>query len=215
MTRTYARVLTYVVGKTSHAVGCMAAPASLPWSALCPVHEMRRCRTGHVNGRSVKAHERRRYSEPVGRTLAKYLTSTAVQTALSLAGDLLTFRARQEFTTQLDTQAEMASLLDAGVTPRQLLQAIGEVWMLNAFDARFHDERELQVAMASAVLKLKARSGRVRTYPLARTKMFLGNELLETFGKFLAGVSMKIEQDTETRKVAQKAFEQWTLSGES
>ena len=198
---------------TCAALGCSRPVTGHPWSAYCSTHGMKICRNGAPHARALKHAELMRHREPVARTLAKYLESSAVKSALMLADDVLTFRPRHDFGYENEMREQMLLLRDHGVTAREVLQRVCEIWCLQAFDQRFSTDRELHHALARGVLKLR-RWGLWR--PGSRLLRSLGRELQEQLGTFATGLYMQIEKDHEVRAQAKKNFETgWTIRGEA
>lgn len=192
--------------------GCTRPTNGAPWGALCATHAARQYRHGSPHARALPDRFIREHREPIAKALARYRNSDAVRSAELVAADLLNFRVRSALSApQRATEEQMARLRNGGVTPRDLLQRVCEIWALQARDSRFDDSRELHHALARAVLRLRP----MRTWrpggPLLR---FLGNEILEELGTFAAGLCARIEHDAEVKRQAKKSWETgWTLDG--
>ena len=158
----------------------------------------------------MKRGELATYRDRISFVLDKYACSNAVTAAVMVADDLLNWRPRADFTVHYRLAEEMRRLRDGGVTARQMLQRVSEVWALQAFDGRFGSERELRVSLARGVLLLRPLGKR----PYGPLLGLLGRELQEDLGKFAAGVCWRIEEDAKVRAGARKAFDQWAMRGE-
>lgn len=158
----------------------------------------------------MKRGELATYRDRISFVLDKYACSNAVTAAVMVADDLMNWRPRADFTVHYRLAEEMQRLRSGGVTAREILQRIAEVWALQAFDQRFASERELQVSLARAVLLLRPLQKR----PYGPLLRLIGRELQEDLGKFAAGVCWRIERDAEVRAGAKKAFDQWAMRGE-
>jgi hypothetical protein len=197
---------------TCAAPGCSKPVHGSPWSSLCDRHATLQYRNGSPQARSLRNSALQQHRERIARALSKYQNSSAVKHAVMLADDLLSFRPRHGFGVEERLQAQMLRLRGEGVTARELLQRVTEVWALQAFDQRFDSERELDHAMARAVLKLRP----MRTWrPAGPLLRHLGREIREELGRFCAGLCMRLDADDEVRVQARKAFETgWTMDGE-
>ena len=159
----------------------------------------------------MKKGELAQYRKRISFVLDKYATSSAVSAAVMLADDLLNWKPRADFTNHYRLATQMTRLREAGCTAREIIQRVAEVWSLQAFDQRFGSERELEYALARAVLMLRSQGKWRPSGPLLR---LLGSELHEALGKFAAGVCWRIERDDEVRAGAKKAFDSWAMRGE-
>lgn len=199
---------------TCAVAGCTKPVTQVPWSALCNRHAHINHRHGNPLAKALTLREMRRHQERVARTIAAYLNSSAVKAALIVAADLLNYRPRHDFGWENETQKHMQRLASQGVTPRELLVRVCSVWALQAFDARFNDGKELDYALARAVLRLRSAGQRFR--PGGKLLKYLGREIREQLGKFCVGLCKRVEQDDQRRAAAQQAFSNgWHLEGET
>lgn len=162
--------------------------------------------------KASRRHELKRYREKIQQVLAKYHDSKPVQIALTLADDLLVYRPRADFTKHHRTAEQMKRLRNGGITARDVLQRICEVWALQMFDQRFEDVKVLENALARHLLQLVPQG----TYrPPGTLLRYLGSMLAEDFGLFCTGVCRQIDRDAEARRDARKVFnEGWAIRGE-
>ncbi len=191
--------------------GCSRAVEGAPWSTMCSKHAMRQYRTGTTGANPMKRADLAIHRKRISFVLDKYGRSKAVAAAVMLADDLLNWRPKHDWTVQYTLAEQMQRLRDGGVTAREVLQRVCEVWALQAFEQRFDGERVLEYGLARAVLMLRGQRTWRPAGPLLR---LLGRELREAFGKFAAGVCWRIEEDDKVRAGAKQAFDQWAMRGE-
>ncbi len=194
--------------------GCGQQVKSKPWSKHCEHHHSHARLYGHPTVKVPRHLEYRRYRDPVAKTLAKYDRSKAVQAALAVADDLLTYRPRMDYKNHLQLAEHMAFLREGGVTAKEILQNVCETTAMRMLGRRLEEERAFDYALARRVLMLRPRAARREGSwrpggPLLR---YAGNLIREEFGAFPYGLLAKLESDDEARAVRKEAFlTGWTV----
>jgi hypothetical protein len=163
---------------------------------------------GHPTVKVPRHLEYRRYRDPVAKALAKYERSKAVQAALAVADDLLTYRPRMDYKNHQQLAEHMAFLREGGVTAKEILQNVCETAAMRMLGRRLEEERAFDYVLARRVLMLRPRATRRPGAwrpggPLLR---YAGNLIREEFGVFPYGLLAKLEADDEARAQAKEAF---------
>jgi hypothetical protein len=183
--------------------GCPNRVKSTPWSKHCERHHARARQYGHPTVKVPRHLEYRRYRDPVAKTLAKYGRSNAVQKALVVADDLLTYRPQMDYKNHLQLAEHMALLREGGVTAREILQNVCETAAMRMLGRRLEEERAFDYALARRVLMLRPRGTWRPGGPLLR---YAGNLIREELGVFPYGLLAKLEEDDQARAQAKEEF---------
>lgn len=193
--------------------GCTRSATSFPWTRCCLMHARHANRYGSPTVRATRRHELKRYREQIREVLAKYHNSAPVQAALTIADDLLNYVPRRDYTKHHRCAEQMKRLRAGGITAKDILQRVAEVWSLQMFDHRLEDRKVLDNAMARHLLQIVPQG----TYrPQGTLLRYLGAMLTDDLGLFCTGVCRQITKDAETRATARKVFDRgWAIAGEA
>jgi hypothetical protein len=177
------------------ATGC-GRKAPIRYSKHCNTCARRIARNGapHATALDLKMFDM--YRKRIAEALARHRGTKAVQGALTLAAELLTWQPTHDFSIHFQLRQQLDRLQNFAVTPEQIVQRVCEffAWL---HDNPLRTKREQEHKLAWAVLKLAPLRGwQARTHVL-----LLLNQLIEEEGlmQFAVGLRLKIEQDRTDR----------------
>jgi hypothetical protein len=191
--------------------GCKGVARWLPSSAFCLRHRARQYRLGHPTMKLPPITELKPYRATIARTLSKHSASPTVAWAQKAVTELLNYRATQGYTTELWTEARMASLKATGVRPMVLLQRLVELYALQRDRPNLFANPKVWFAfLGRRFLTI----GRQRIVPPTSGAVHLrhaGQVIEDVLGSFARATLMRMDRDAEADKASRKALNDFAV----
>jgi hypothetical protein len=189
--------------RSTYCVACSARKARPPYSDHCARCGNNLVRNGAPMASAVSFDVLKQYRKATRATIHRFLDTTAVKSALTLAAHLLDYRPSHQFSYMLELRKQMQRLVAFGVTPEDLVCRVCEFFALD-HDRPFKTTRERDTQLARVVIKLAKMglgAGGVNNIPKWRhvSRLLAGLIIEDGLWRFAAGLRMKVEAVTTER----------------